>query len=151
MIFSSYLKGIHTFFRQTFHYAYFFPLPFFLFLKILHLVLYLRKPIMIGLLLPLFFKTPNLCDLYISSFMISSPIFRLIVSITSSSVFSFFNSGRLWISKQFLLEYCSCLSEQLFKDSIVADISLRLFCSSLIIFSFSARPCHVYTHQILHK
>ena len=103
MIFSSFLKGFYTFFRQTFCYAYAFPLHFFLFLKILHLVLYLTNFLMIGLLLPLFLGAPSLCDLSISSFSISFHIFSLIVTITSSSVFSFFDSGRPWISNQFFL------------------------------------------------
>ena len=70
---------------------------------------------------------------HVSSFSISSPIF-LIVSITNSSIFSFFDSGRPWISNQFLLDYCYCLSKLPFKDSIIADISLTFFCSPLIIF-----------------
>ena len=83
-------KDFHALFRQTFCYAYSFPLQFFLFLKILQLVLNLANFIMIGLLLPLFLGAPSLCDLSISSFLISSPIYSLILSITSSSVFLFF-------------------------------------------------------------
>ena len=111
-----------------------------LFLKIPHLVLYLAIFIMTGLVLPLFLVATSLCDRSISSFSIASPISSWIVSITSSSVFPFFYSGRPWISKQFLLEYCSCLSKLPFKDCIVADISLTFFCRSLIIFSFSTLP-----------
>ena len=139
MTFSSFLKDFHTFFRQTFCYAYAFPLQFFfLFLKVLHLVLYLTNFIMIDLPWPLFLRARSLCDLSISFFSISSPIFSLIVSMTSSSAFSFLDCGKPWIRKQLFLEYYSCLFKKPFKYSIVADISLTFFCSSLIIFSFSA-------------
>ena len=65
----------------------FFSLQFFLFLKILHLVLYLANFIMIDLLLPSFLAPPGLCDRSISCVLISSPIFSLIVSIASYPYF----------------------------------------------------------------
>ena len=76
-------------------YAYIFSLQFFLFLKILHLVLYLANFIMIDLLLPSFLVPPGLCDRSVSCFLISSPIFSLIVSIASYPYFRFLIPGDL--------------------------------------------------------
>ena len=120
MFFFSFLQGFHMLFCQTFCCT----SIVFLFLKILHLVLYLANFIMIGLLLPLFFN-PFILFCLFSIFLITSS--------TSSSVLLFLHSRRSWMSKQLLLEYCSCLSKLSFKNSIVTDIPLTFFCSSLII------------------